>query len=111
MWRFSWSTSCCSTGVSGHNITPAAALLKRRRAELGGRFSRSMLTNGRKTEGDEGGPLRVDTSLHAPIECHPCRFVGPFAFLPEKTVVTLIKAIVIVIALILSLLLFGRFFS
>ncbi len=32
-------------------------------------------------------------------------------FLPEKTVVTLIKVIIIAIALILSLLLFGRFFS
>jgi hypothetical protein len=32
-------------------------------------------------------------------------------YLPEKTVVTLIKVLIIAIALILSLLLFGRFFS
>ncbi len=47
--------------------------------------------------------------LRAPIKCFPCRYLFNLPNLPEDTVLTLIKVIIIAIAVILSILLFGRF--
>lgn len=88
-----------------------AAISIARGAEPGTLCARNILTNGRTTKVSGIERLRVDTSLRAPIECRSCWHWSRLPYLPEKMVVSLIKAIVIIVALILSLLLFGRFFS